>query len=120
MQYDEDKSQIKSILSYNKIYTYIIFPELDEKGRLHYHGILDLNNTCYTRFHKHAIHKLRQLGFVDISVLKSFENNLRYCIYMMKDWGNTKVILDISYPIIHRRDKAYVNVPKGVQPCVAL
>lgn len=106
MQYDDDKAIIKSVLSYNKIYKYIIFPEFDEKGRLHYHGIIDLDNTRYIRFHKHAIHKLKQIGFVDISLLKEFKNNLRQCIYMQKDWGMTKQILDISYPILHRRDKA--------------
>lgn len=117
LQYDEDKDQIKSILSYNKIYKYIIYPELDEKGRLHYHGIIDLDNTRYIRFHKHAIHKLRQLGFVDITIIKQFINNLRQCIYMSKEWGSTSKILDISYPIIIRRDK--VN-NKGVYKEVTL
>lgn len=112
--YDDDKTQIKSILSYNKIYTYIIFPELDEKGRLHYHGILNLTHTQYTRFHKHAIHKLKQIGFVDITIIKEFINNMRYCLYMSKDWGTTKHILDISYPIIPRRDKSLFYCPKDI------
>jgi len=114
LQYDDDKNQIKSILSYNKIYNYIIFPELDEKGRLHYHGILNLTHTHYTRFHKHAIHKLKQIGFVDITIIKEFINNIRQCIYMQKDWGTTKTILDISYPIIPRRDKAIFQCPKDI------
>lgn len=106
MLYDDDKNMIKQILSYNKIYKYIIYPELDEKGRLHYHGILDLDNTHYIRFHKHAIHKLRQIGFVDITILNEFKNNLRYVIYMSKQWGTTKKILELDSPMMIRRDLA--------------
>lgn len=117
MLYDDDQSQIKSILSYNKIYTYIIFPEFDN-GRLHYHGIITVNNTQYIRFHKHAIHKLRGIGFVDISILLEFKNCLRQSVYMMKEWGFTKAVLEISYPIIARRDKAYhlqQPIPQGIE-----
>jgi len=115
MLFDDDRNMIKSIMSYNKIYSYIIYPEFDEKGRLHYHGIINLTNTQYVRFHKHAIHKLKQIGFVDISIIKTFVNNLRYIVYMSKNWGETKMILEISYPIIPRRDKAYVEgIPKGI------
>lgn len=112
LQYDDDKSQIKSIMSYNKIYTYIIFPEYDDKLRLHYHGIINMTHTQYIRFQKHAIHKLRLIGFVDISIINEFINNLRQCVYMQKNWAETKQILNISYPIIPRRDKHYAICPK--------
>jgi len=109
MLYDDDRIQIKSIMTYNKIYNFIIYPELDDSGRLHYHGIINLTNTQYIRFHKHAIWKLRNIGFVLITIIKEFINNLRQVIYMSKHWGETKCILNVSYPIMIRRDKAYAK-----------
>lgn len=103
MLFDEDADQIHCIMKYNKIKGYIIYPEFSEKGRLHYHGILTLNPTEYIRFHKHAIHKLKLIGFVDITIIKEFINNLRYVVYMSKEWGVTREILEINQPIMYRK-----------------
>lgn len=101
----DDKYTIQQIFKYNKIKTYIIYPEIDEKGRLHYHGIITLNNTELVRFEKHARHKLKQIGFVDTTDCTKFINNLRYIIYMSKDWLKTKEILEITDPIMSHTER---------------
>jgi len=98
IQYIEDCSFIRSILAYNKIYRYILYPEFDDKQRLHYHGVMTLDYTQKTRVYKHAMHKLQQLGFVDIKPLYTFLDNLRWVIYMKKSFGFTSTVLDISEP----------------------
>lgn len=98
--YDDDKHLIEQIMKYNRIKTYIIYPEFDDKGRLHYHGILTLDHNEQVRFHRHAIHKLRKMGFLDISTLESLKANIRWILYMSMEWSITKEILEIENPIL--------------------
>jgi len=105
----DDISSFRCIMKYNRIKTYILYPELDPKGRLHYHGIINLNINEYVRFHKHAIHKLRKIGFVDIKPLKDFINKLRWVTYMSKDFGITKEILNIESPVMTMRYQVHID-----------
>lgn len=111
----DDKLYIQQVFRYNKIKSYILYPELDERGRLHYHGILTLSNTEYIRFEKHARHKLRQLGHVDTSDCTQLKNNMRYMIYMKKNWMVTKDILEISDPIMSQSEKLKPSIVKQQQ-----
>jgi len=43
--YLDDTFYIKYILNKYNIKKYLIYPEIDPKGRLHYHGIIDISNT---------------------------------------------------------------------------
>ncbi|AYP28868.1 MAG: replicase [Cressdnaviricota sp.] len=98
--YADDKNYIEQTLKYNRIGRYIIYPELDPKGRLHYHGVINLDSNELVRFYKHAFHKLKTIGFVDIKPLKTFTDKFRWTIYMSKDWGITRDILDLNSPIL--------------------
>lgn len=100
--FDEDCAQMMSFFKYNRIKSFIIYPELDDKGRLHYHGIIKLDLNQFVRFHKHCIHKLRLIGYVDIVNLskKTFEDRLKWVIYITKNWSYTKSVLDLKDPII--------------------
>lgn len=97
--FDDDTFQIKQILKYNRINKYIIFPEFDDKGRLHYHGILSLDRNQYIRFYKHALTKLSLIGFVDVKKLKEFQDKLKWLIYCKKEWNISSEILEIENPI---------------------
>lgn len=101
----DDRIQIESIFKYNKIGRYIIYPELDPKGRLHYHGIVTLSHNERVRFHKHAIHKLKLIGFVDIKPLAKLKDNLKWIIYIKKEWGFTSALLEIDQPIMKQNNK---------------
>lgn len=98
--YDEDRISIKSILRYIRCGTYIIYPEITNTGRLHYHGIINLDKNQNVRFHKYAFYKLKLLGMVDIKVLNTFKDRLRWIIYMTKEWGYTQELLEISRPMM--------------------
>lgn len=111
--FTEDSANINSIFRYSRIKTYLIYPELDHKGRLHYHGIINLGVNEYIRFYKHSIHKLSQIGYVDVKKINSFIDNLRWVIYMSKEWGITKDILSINEPIMkHKTTK--IKSYKGI------
>lgn len=99
-QYMEDRLHIDTIFKYNRIGRYIIWPEFDKRGRLHYHGIVVLNGTELTRMFKHGIHKLKHIGHVDFKELETFKDNLRWVLYMSKEAGFTCDVLDINGPIM--------------------
>lgn len=90
----------------------MIYPEFDPKGRLHYHGILTLNHTEKVRFYKHAMHKLKLLGFIDIKPMDTFKDNLKWLIYCKKDFGFTADVLDIEEPLFKNVSKKRVKTLK--------
>lgn len=96
----EDGLYIRQVLKQDRISRYIIYPEFDKKARLHYHGILTLDSNQYIRFYKHGLHKLKNIGFIDVKKLDSFMDKLRWGIYMRKEWGITRDILSIDIPIM--------------------
>lgn len=98
--YDEDVSVIKHALSLAKIRHYIIFPELDIKGRLHYHGTLYMNKTHLIRFYKQTKGYFQRIGFVDIQPTKK---PIEWLIYTRKQWPYTSNILDITRPIVNMK-----------------
>jgi len=98
--YEEDILHIRAVFKYNKINSFIIFPEFDDKGRLHYHGTVTLNTNQLTRWHKHAECKLRLMGFIDYKPLRGFLDRLRWIFYCRKDFWKTKEVLDITGPAL--------------------
>jgi len=94
--YIDDKQYINQVFKYAKIKHYMIYPEFDDKGRLHYHGIVTLTNTEYIRFRKYVQPKLTKIGFVDTSELLTFKHNLRYLYYCTKQFHEAKQILNIN------------------------
>lgn len=99
--YNMDMYHFVSIMKYNRIRRYILYPEFDIKGRLHYHGTLILDPNQYIRFYKHAIHKLAiKIGFIDVKKLLTFKDKLRWVMYMSKEWGLSKEILSIQDPLL--------------------
>lgn len=93
----DDSAVINNAFSRYRIKQYVFYPELDKKGRLHYHGRATLSPSQYVSFYKSIKPKLeRSIGFVDISPVEHELENLLYC---MKEWGKTKEILDVSQPI---------------------
>lgn len=98
--YQEDMRQLKAIFKYIRCGTYIVWPEFDEKGRLHYHGTISFDVNQWVRFHKYAIHKLRLIGFCDTKILKTFTDKLRWLLYCRKTWNTSSMILEIDKPFL--------------------
>lgn len=94
--YDSDKFIIEAVLKYNRIKDYLIYPEFDVKGRLHYHGILNLTNAQRIRLYKHAQPKLTSIGYVDV---KPIDSKLTWLCYIKKQWHFTAQVLELITPI---------------------
>lgn len=69
--------------------SYILYPEFDEKGRLHFHGFLHgFDNIKYIATN----YKLNRIGWTKIDKLKTFKDNLRTVLYCQKEWRKTTQI----------------------------
>lgn len=106
-----DKYIIQRVFMKCRIKRYIIYPEIDDKGRLHYHGVFTSNNTDQrVRWFKYGRPKLNQLiGYVDVKCLKTFEDRLRWLLYIKKNWGESQDLFNITEPINvmrHRRTRS--------------
>lgn len=100
--YGDDMHVIQWVL--RKIKRYIIYPEFDEKRRLHYHGMIIMTASERCTLYKECIPKLTSLlGYVDTSEPKNFNENLRTVLYCQKEWNDTKHILDIESPIFPKK-----------------
>lgn len=90
---------------------FIIYPEFDKSGRLHYHGIIRIIDKI--KWYKSVLPTLRRsLGFCDIKTIGStMRDKLQVLYYIKKEWMVTKKVLNIDEPIIpkHRRKIIHVN-----------
>lgn len=92
----DDKLVIEQVFKQMKLKHYIVYPELDSRGRLHYHGTIYLNKTLLTRWYKFGKPKLSQIGYVDCAQTK---NILDWHIYQRKEWPFTQGVLEIENPM---------------------
>lgn len=90
--YDDDEKVIRRALNRSSK-EYTIYPELDDTGRLHYHGTVKVydmlkwkTNTCTL---------LKTLGFINV---KSNPNS-GWDTYVTKEWEQTKKALDLAEPM---------------------
>lgn len=63
---------------------YILYPEFDLSGRLHYHGTIVLNSLSSWGFVKSTIDK--QLGYTCLKKIASFDDTLRWLLYCRKNF----------------------------------
>jgi len=81
-----------------------IYPELTLKGRIHYHIILLIED--YIKYHKSFLPYINKLGFIDVKIVRDYQNLLEYCV---KDVTNMKNILNINVPITEGSKKEMRN-----------
>lgn len=70
-----------------------IYPEFDQNGRLHYHGVVYIKDNV--KWLKQALPALHQFGFT--KVVSSV--NEGWFTYMMKEFPITREVLDIMGPL---------------------
>ncbi len=80
---EEDQKYFKRILKRASKH-YLILPEFDKYDRLHYHGLIRVDNK-YT-WYKSSMNKFKNVGFVKIERLTSFRRHLGWLMYMKKEW----------------------------------
>jgi len=98
---------VKTIRRFSK--HYIIYPELDESARLHYHGIIRIDDEI--KYYKSGITNLRRLprhitnqnvvkqSYICVKPLKDIVNHIKWMYYIRKNWELTKEILKLKEPI---------------------
>ena len=106
--YQGDKPLIRKRLNLFSNY-YNLYPELDEKNRLHYHGIIKIKDMIKYR---HVKYKLdRELGYIKINKFQTFQDKLRYLLYSMKQWPENQHYFKtpIIYKSLKRRKKIQIK-----------
>lgn len=108
VRFDLDAADIRAILARSRMHRHIIYPEFDNKGRLHYHGIIDMTIHDYVSWHKSTKHRFeRTIGFTDLKELTTFQDKLKWNIYIRKSWPLTHKILQLEVddpPIMKMKD----------------
>lgn len=94
--YDSDKLIFGIIFRNMRLKNWILWPELDSRGRLHYHGTLYMNKTILTRWYKYGKPKCEMIGFVDCRLT---QGPIEWHIYCKKQWSFTKDVLELDYPM---------------------
>lgn len=90
--YNMDADYIRKVFKIANLKDYIIYPEFAE-GRLHYHGILTLSYHDHVTWYRSTLKRLTRIGFVDLKVLISMRDTIRWSLYMRKEWYITHNIL---------------------------
>lgn len=105
--YIEDKYVIQREL--NKVsHRYILYPEFDNKARLHYHGFILIHDK--TKWNKQVKHVLdKTLGYTLLSTFKNFKSQLGWLCYCRKEYTP-----DNFSPIFYKslKYKTVYNVPE--------
>lgn len=100
--YCDDTHDIRRYL--NKFsHHYCLYPEFDDKSRLHYHGIAWIHDPIKLHKTKHLIDK--SIGYSTFRLCKDFIEELRSLTYSMKNWpsNNTYFIQPIMYKRLKRK-----------------
>lgn len=100
MLYEQDIYDIRRLLNPCSKY-YILYPEFDVNSRLHYHGIIRLDDPIKWHKTKHIMDKT--IGFTNIKPIKDHKGHLTVLTYSMKNWANTKQLLQT--PIMYKRNR---------------
>ncbi len=82
-KYDQDAHWLqRSLRRCSKHFT--IWPEFDKNDRLHYHGIIRIDDK--TKWYKSTRRKMQLMGFCKFDHLKDFTNYLTWLQYCKKDY----------------------------------
>lgn len=84
---------------------FCLYPEFDDKGRLHYHGIVRVYDKVKLHKTKHKFD--REVGFLKYERLMTFKDHLTYLVYCRKQYE--KGMFD---PIIYKRIKSSAVIYK--------
>lgn len=98
--FNRHKVKLKQVKS-----NFVLYPELDLKGRLHYHGTI-----CKTEFFRDDLKVLEDIGFVKIKPIDHVTGWVKYC---RKEWKLTKKILKIKKPI-QPKDLVDIRISKDI------
>jgi len=90
---------------------YIVVPEFDDTSRLHYHGVLRMDD--WVKWHKSVCKRLgKELGFIKIKPINNNKDHIGWLCYVYKHWHISKAVLKLEYPIMYgkaRRKRAPIE-----------
>lgn len=98
--------------------SYILYPEFDSHGRLHFHGFLHgFDNIKYIATN----YKLNRIGWTKIDTIKSFKDHIRMVMYCQKEWRKTVSIFKLIgieiEPLFKKHlRRSQLSINRGLEP----
>lgn len=96
--YEQDKYDIYRLLNPCS-HHFCLYPEFDKNSRLHYHGIIRIDDPIKWHKTKHIIDRV--LGWTVIKPIESFRGHLTALVYSYKQWANNRSLF--KEPIMYKR-----------------
>lgn len=94
--YSEDKYVLERWL--NKFSRHwILYPEFSKDSRLHYHGVVRVDDKI--KLHKTRHQMVKKIGFIKLDKLATPRDHLRWVIYCQKEYADTRRLAEV----FHRR-----------------
>lgn len=82
---------------------WILYPEFSKDSRLHYHGVVRVDDKI--KLHKTKYRTSKTIGFVKLDKLNSYQDHLRWLCYCQKEYADTSRLLTLFHRRrIHRRE----------------
>lgn len=92
---------------------YILYPEFDDKGRLHYHGVVRINNKMSWGFVKYNIDSA--LGYTCLKPLETNIDHIRWLLYCRKEY-DSKVLSPIMPKALKKGRPRMVIKQSDIKP----
>lgn len=90
---------------------YILYPEITETGRLHFHGTVHIKNMV--KWKRETSQWLRKIGFIKLEnfYTNGIQGQMRWIMYCRKEFHQTQLVLDIDRPILYDKPPKKKAVP---------
>lgn len=100
--YNNDMEHIRRFLNKFSSY-YCLYPEFDNKFRLHYHGLVYVKDKIKLAHTKYLFDK--GFGYTKFDIIKSFNDKLKWLLYSTKQWAENShyFIAPIMYKNMRRK-----------------
>lgn len=85
---------------------YVLVPEFSDKGRLHYHGTIQIDDKLKMYNNKY---RLDRMGFTKLDPLETVKDLLKWTVYCRKNYGLIRAEYDI---IMYMRLRRYTALCK--------
>jgi len=117
--YEYDAVLIHRAFNRGKIPRYYFIPEISDKGRLHYHGIMTCTkHEMYSWYRETQNALAAHLGFVDVKLIKNFEDHIRIQQYIRKNRQMTCEIIETDEIITGKALTPYKRKVKHIKEVV--
>lgn len=104
--YQDDVHNLRRLLNQCS-HHFILYPEFDSTSRLHYHGVVQIDDLI--KLHR-IKYKFDRIGFTKVTRFKTFRDHLTYLLYCQKEFAVTSQLFEpVLFKCLKRVPKSTIN-----------